>query len=184
MEVAQTNQYGRRNNIEFSGISNDVEDSELEDKVVELCDNIDIKIKRRDIEACHRLPVSRKNPQKKVIVRFVNRKNVEKTLKAKKKLPTGVYANENLNQYYQKIAWRCRLLKKSLLIESYKYQNESFRILIPEDGYKKVTCERQLFKLFPGFFADDMIENDTVVLEVAEETNYIFIRHGKSNVFF
>ena len=54
--VESNNQYVRRNNIEISGVPNDILDDELEDNVVDILSKIDVKIKRRDIEACHRLP--------------------------------------------------------------------------------------------------------------------------------
>ena len=78
------NQYVRRNNIEISGIPNSVVDDALEDKVISILEKIDVKVSKNDIEACHRLPASKKNPTKRTIVRFVNRKSSEACLKSKK----------------------------------------------------------------------------------------------------
>ena len=60
-----TNQYGRRNNVEIAGIPNDVDEGELEDKIIDIYNELDIKIKKRNIEACHRLPASRNKPYAK-----------------------------------------------------------------------------------------------------------------------
>ena len=78
INTEKQNQYGRRNNIEISGIMNEVADEELENKVIEILDEIDVKVTKEDIEACHRLPPTRNNKIKKTIVRFVNRKKSRK----------------------------------------------------------------------------------------------------------
>ena len=85
-------------------------DEQLEEKVKEVLSKAGIdKILDNDIEACHRLPATRNNKNKKTIVRFVNRKKSEKCLKNKKKLSslnmdsvnfpkeTNIFISENLN---------------------------------------------------------------------------------------
>jgi len=86
INIESTNQYGRRNNVEIAGIPNEINDDDLEKKVCEIFESVDAEIESRDIEACHRLPPKKNNPIKKTIVRFMNRKNVEKILKNKKNL--------------------------------------------------------------------------------------------------
>ena len=163
-----TNQYGRRNNIEISGIPDYVNDEDLEETVKDILEEIDVKTKKRDMEACHRLPPTRNNKNKKVIVRFVNRKTCENALKAKKKLlnvnmeslnfykNTKIYINENLNKYFQYLSFRCRELKSSKIINNYKYQNEMFLIRFDDGMGKekttKITDDNQLFNLFPDFY--------------------------------
>ena len=161
-----TNQYGRRSNLEISGVPNTVEDHDLESKVVEIFQKIDVTISENDIEACHRLPPSN-NGNKKVIVRFVNRKHCEKALKKKKDLgninmpslnfneETKLFINENLNRYFSRIGWQCRKLKNGKRINSYVYKNESFVINYGRSGRdinRKITRESQLFDIFPDFF--------------------------------
>jgi len=74
------------------------------------------------------LPPTKNNKTKKTIIRFINRKKVEKTLKNKKKLSqilmadidlpdhTQLYASENLNSYFRELGWMCRRLKREALI--------------------------------------------------------------------
>ena len=78
-------QYGRRNNLVFSGIPENVPDSNLESTVLSVLLEIDLQVESRYTEACHRIgkPSSKKQ---KTIVRFVNRKNCEKVLANKKKV--------------------------------------------------------------------------------------------------
>ena len=57
-------QYGRRNNLEIPGISDDVSDQNLESKVVEVLNEIQVDVSRSDIEVCHRIGRS-KNSSKK-----------------------------------------------------------------------------------------------------------------------
>ena len=57
-------QYGRRNNLEIAGISDDVSDENLEAKVIEVLNEIQVDVSRSDIEPCHRIGKS-KNSSKK-----------------------------------------------------------------------------------------------------------------------
>ena len=75
--------YGRRNNVVFSGIPENVPDNNLESMVTSVLPDIDVQVEPRDIQACHQIakPISK---TEKKIVRFVNRKNCEKVLANKK----------------------------------------------------------------------------------------------------
>ena len=163
--IEKQNQYGRRNNIEISGIKNEVADEELEDKVIEILDKIDVKVTKEDFEACHRLPPTRNNKNKKTIVRFVNRKKAEKSIENKKKLErvdliklkldkTPLYISENLNDHYRELAWMCRKLKREGLIFSYKYQNETFIVKAKENSDTKIKISHRdhLLKYYDDFF--------------------------------
>ena len=77
--------YGRRNNVVFSGIPENVPDNNLESMVTSVLPDIDVQVEPRDIQACHQIakPISK---TEKKIVRFVNRKNCEKVLANKKTL--------------------------------------------------------------------------------------------------
>ena len=100
-------QYGRRNNVVFSGIPENVPDNNLESTVISVLLDIDVQVEPRDIEVCHQIgkPASK---LQKTIVRFVNWKNCEKVLANKKKLlklknekhnfhaGTNIFVNENL----------------------------------------------------------------------------------------
>ena len=49
-QLSKNEQYGRRNNVEVSGISNDISDQDLEDNIVKICKDSDINISSKDIE--------------------------------------------------------------------------------------------------------------------------------------
>ena len=66
-------QYEQRNNIEISGILDNVPDQNLEQKVIEMLDEIDVSVSPNDIEACHRMDSSVNN-SRRIVVRFTNRK--------------------------------------------------------------------------------------------------------------
>ena len=55
---AKSEQYSRRNNVEFSNIPNDIPDNQLENKVVQIFCGSDMEVEHSDIEGCCRLPVS------------------------------------------------------------------------------------------------------------------------------
>lgn len=52
-------QYSRRNNVEFSSIPNDIQNNQLEKKVIQICCKVGVEVHQNDIEGCHWLPVSR-----------------------------------------------------------------------------------------------------------------------------
>ena len=111
-------QYGRRNNIEITGIPDNVPDQNLEEKVVDILNEISVDVSPKDIEACHRVGVS-KNNSKKTIVRFINRKHAKKALISRKNLRKSsssncnVFINENLTIKNNEIAFLSRKLKRS-----------------------------------------------------------------------
>ena len=85
-QQAKMEQYSRRNNVEISGISNEVSDETLEKKVIDICKESGIDLNPYDIESCHRLPSGRVNTSnsKRVIVKFMNRKHSKAMLCLKK----------------------------------------------------------------------------------------------------
>ena len=67
----------------------DVDDQNLEEKVTEILDKIDVNISSKDVEAYHRIGKS-KGSSKTTIVRFVNRKHAKKALVNRKGLKTSI----------------------------------------------------------------------------------------------
>lgn len=53
-DVNSLNQYGRRNNIVFTGIPDSVNDEDLESTVTSILKDIDVAVDSSDIEDCHR----------------------------------------------------------------------------------------------------------------------------------
>ena len=120
-DLNKNNQYNRRNNIEIQGIPSEIGDDSLEDNVIEMLAKVQIVATKSDIEDCHRLG---KNGS--TIVRFVNRKFcndiLEKTFDLHKNIDksklgfandTKIYVSENLTSYNQRLAWKCRELKRA-----------------------------------------------------------------------
>ena len=72
---AKWEQYSCRKNVEISGIPNTIPDNDLENTVISICRDSGVEIDPKDIEGCHRLPLSRnsRGQDKRVIVKFVNR---------------------------------------------------------------------------------------------------------------
>ena len=62
-EISQNNfeQYTRRNNIEIQGISSQIPEEKLEEKVIEVFSAMNIAITKNDVEDCHRLGKSSKS---------------------------------------------------------------------------------------------------------------------------
>ena len=72
-------QYSHINNIEISGIPNRIPDEDLENTIISICKDSGVEVDSRDIEGCHKLPLSRnsRGQDKRVMVKFVNRKHLE-----------------------------------------------------------------------------------------------------------
>ena len=85
----QNAQYQRRSNIDIVDIPSKVGDSNLENKVCDIFKSINVKVMPEEIEACHRLPYTKKEDQSKpqhTIVKLVNRKKCESAMKNRKNL--------------------------------------------------------------------------------------------------
>ena len=156
-------QYGRRNNLEITGISNEIEDVDLEGKVIEILDKIEVNISSKDIEACHRIGKSKDN-SKKTIICFVNRKYAKKAPLNRKNLKhldktsiglsnsNNIFINENLTPMNNKLTFYCRKLKRDGYIEK----------TFSREGVACIRCRyfNTLVDLFPNFdFGEDISDN-------------------------
>ena len=73
IKINNADQYSRRNNIVIQGIPQSVKYKDVEDKVINVLDKVNVKVTKNAIESCHRLGDSRKT-----IVMSVNRKYSKK----------------------------------------------------------------------------------------------------------
>ena len=130
---------------------------------------ISIDVSPRDIEACHRVDVS-KNSSKKTIVRFTNRKHAKKALISRKDLRkrslpnSNVFKNENLTMKNNEIAFLSRKLKRSGHLTKLYTRNGTVHISSPEihrGEVSKIYHINELFNLFPYYdFGENYSEND------------------------
>ena len=120
-------QYTRRENIEISGIPDDISQNELESRVIGILATIDVDVESYNIAACHRLKKLRHQTSANVIVRFTNRKHAVEALKNKKKLMnnpiaaaygTQLYISENLCPLHRQMYDYALSLKKKKVIHS------------------------------------------------------------------
>lgn len=74
--------------MQLLGIPNSIPDKNLKNTVINICKESRIDVEVRDTEGCHRLPLSRssRSHDKRVKVKFVNRKDVEPLLTDKKRI--------------------------------------------------------------------------------------------------
>ena len=166
-------QYGRRNNLEITGISNEIEDANLEGKVIEILDKIEVNVSSKDIKACHRIGKSKDNSKKTIC--FVNRKYAKKAPLNRKNLKhldkssiglsncNNIFINENLTPMNNKLAFYCRKLKRDGYVEK-TFSREGVvctRCRDIQDGKTiKVLHFNTLVDLFPNFnFGEDMSDN-------------------------
>ena len=114
-QLSKNKQYGRRNNVEISGISNQIPDQDLEENV-KICQDWDISISPMDIEGCHRLPLWRNstNTTKQGIVKFVNQKHSGAMLQQKKYINSKnkVLLTHSLCPYYPFLWGKCKYLQR------------------------------------------------------------------------
>ena len=114
IKINNADQYIRRNNIVIQGIPQSVKSKDLEDKVVNFLDKVNVKVTKNDIETCHRLYDNRK-----IILRFVNRKPLFEVLKNKIMVmvvdlnstefdKNTFFLSQKSSGYSNKIAFHCR----------------------------------------------------------------------------
>lgn len=110
-ELDILNQYGRRENIELTGIPKNIPQENLEDLVIDILRFMGLHINSYDIAGCHRISKA------SVIVRFLNRKHAIESLQNKKhlngckrKFGYSIYIHENLCPSYKSIYEKCKNL--------------------------------------------------------------------------
>ena len=158
-------QYGRRNNLEITGIPDDVSDENQEEKVIQILCEVQVNVSSSDIEACHHVGKS-KNSSKKTIVQSINRKHAKKALINRKGLintnkssrspssSDNIFINENLTPMNNKIAFHCRKLKCNG--QNDKIYSRDGVIHIPSSNIRdekviKVLHMSMLLDIFPDF---------------------------------
>ena len=172
IESNQIDQYSRRNNVEISGVPEEVSNADLEGTVISIFNAIDVDINSNDIEACHRIGAKKGN----VIIRLVNRKHCLSALRNRKKLKSldckakklpksSFYISENLTPMNSKLSYLCRELRRANLLQSCYTINGIVHITGNRVGNKtrKIFHESNLHELFPDFdFAqyDKKVENN------------------------
>ena len=102
-------------------------DDHLEHKVLDICKSINLTVENSDIEGCHR--IGKSNP-KTTTVWFVNRKFCNLILDKKHELKkidnaklcfqnnVKLFVSENLSPFNQRLAWKCRELRRASKIHS------------------------------------------------------------------
>ena len=82
----ENKQYSRRECIEISGISQSIEQLDLEKTVLHVFDKIDAPAHPQNIEASHRLKSDDNGRSSKVIVKFSKRKDMVRVMNKKESL--------------------------------------------------------------------------------------------------
>ena len=168
-DINRLEQYGRRSNVEIAGIPDEISNTDLEGKVVEILKEIDVAVNPREIEACHRLPKGRftKGPAR-TIVRFVNRKNCDAIFskkrnlknidKKKLKIRENIYINHSLCRDYRRL-WQCaRKLFTDGKISRFWVSNGTVRIALAENSPPiSILHKSKLEEMFPGYDLDGPI---------------------------
>ena len=166
--------HGRRNSLEITGITGNVEDQNLEEKVIKTLNRIDINVSSQDIEACHRIGKS-KNFSKTTMVRFVNRQKCKNPLVNRNRLKNtdrtsiglenlhSIFVNENFTPTNNKISFHCRELKRNGRIDK-TYSRDCIVQIVSKDignGKKiKIMHINMLHDRFPDFdFGEDTRED-------------------------
>ena len=131
----------RRECLEVVGISDSVQNNELEDKVLTIFKKIGSEVSPRDIEACHRL----KKDNDRVIVKFSRRKDCEQIMFIKKDLKhlkmqefglpgnLSIFINTSLCPYYRKLWSKCKRLHALGKISNFYIYSGTIKIKISEN---------------------------------------------------
>ena len=167
-------QYGRRKNLEITGIPDNVENQNLGEKVIEILDKTDVNVSSKDIEACHQIGKS-KNSSKMTIVRLVHRKHAKKALVNRKGLKNidrtsigldkshRIFINKNLTPANNKIEFHWRELKRNDRVGKIYSRGGIVQIVSKdiENGKRiKIIHMNTLHDKFPDFdFGEDARED-------------------------
>lgn len=163
-------QYQRRNNIEFSGIPDTIDDDDLEDFCCRLVNDLisdpdgSNEIDVFDIEACHRLRTINCQGTKNTIIRFTNRKICDEIFINKHKIKnikmehlgetvcaSEIYVNENICSYFKELGAKSRRLFKRRKVTDSWTSFGTVKIKLKDGTVKIITHQADLDKLFPDF---------------------------------
>ncbi len=162
-------QHGRGWNVEIDGIPINIGDEpgQLQLAAIAIFDAINVNIAPSAIDTIHRLPSSRGDEPKPVIIRFRSRKDVRDIHENKSKLRnlselniqmagldgnSRIYIRPSLCSYYKNLSYNCRLLKRNGLIERVNTANDGKISIKTMDGsYLRITHESDLTTRFPRF---------------------------------
>ena len=151
-------QYSRRECLEVDEMPRQVDDKNLETKVLSIFQKIDCKINPTFIDDCHRLG---KNNDR-VIVKFTRRKDCKQILKVKKDLrnldmedldlPRGtkIYIKQNLCPYYRILWSKTKRLQNIGLIDNFYISSGTIKIKVTEKSSPITITHLDDFKIhFP-----------------------------------
>ena len=170
VKLLKSEQYSRRECLDVSGIKDDVNDENLEDKVCELIGGIGIELdKEKDIQACHRY-----GRKKTAIIKFSNRKHVHRILNAKSRLPDEIYISETLCPTNKCIRGRCGVLKKRGLLSNVVTKNGMVRIKkAAGDDYIDILGMDNYYDLSVKGSVENAIKKLHFVIDIANEKGKI-----------
>ena len=153
-EVHRNGQYLRKDTIEVHGVEESITDQDLESKICALLSMSGESVTPDDLHGCHRLKVKThvickfKCRKRKHLV-ITNRRKVQdspsnknrKEEKAKHDMRLGigfgrVWLNESLSNHYGSMLWRCRMLHKQSIIDSFWFFNGRLYVKVIENGRK------------------------------------------------
>ena len=157
-------QYSSRECLEILGIPASVADNDLDSKVLEILEEIDVPIDPTLVEDCHCLPS--KGSPKKVIIKLNRRKVIHRILSNKNKLKnlklelvhllviTKLFINESLFLYYKKQWSKYKRLWSAGHISTFWIKNGSLRIKLSNESVSMITHDCDLKKDVSRQFID------------------------------
>ena len=162
-DLYRLDQYGRRENVEFHGIPENIKDNRLEPLILNILKLLGLKhIQHYHIVACHRIGKPNSHQPRGVIVRFLNRKDAISCLKYKyhagRCKEIGLHnltINENLCPAYRSIFENLADLKNQGKVKKLWTQNGFVNFKFSDtkqEKSKKVTHEFYLYEFFPDEF--------------------------------
>ena len=176
-QLSKNEQHGHRNNIEISGISNQIPDQDLEENIIKICKDLDIDM---DIEVCHRLLLGRNTTSttKRVIAKFANRKHSEVMFQRKKDInaKNKVFATHSLCPYYRFLWGKCKDLQRKGRISQVFCLGAVVTIRVTEDSAAiKILRKRPdgIPGISPGFCVKYLTDHALIrlaLLKILEKT--------------
>lgn len=138
VDISKLDSYGRRCNIEISGISEGIKQPQLEKHVLKIFAKLEIHLQSYDLAACHRMGKKMEGKNRTVIVRFINRKDAYTCLKYGKHLKDfaeyrNIYFGENLCPTNRRIFNYLYKLKKENKVSKVWTYNGEVCYKVPED---------------------------------------------------
>ena len=146
------NQYKRKNALCITGISEQEPDGDVKELILGLARALKVDMCKTDIDSCYRVRKPKPGRERKIVVEFASMSArhdlfMKRRRLRNKKMWNGIYINENLTPYREKLFYHARRFARAKLIKSADTQDGNVYV-IDNSGKKHMIIASEQLTVF------------------------------------